>query len=206
MQGDAARRAWKEARTLKDLGELTARWCEGTLRYVPGDADEPYEETEPIREVLASINRKGLMTTFSQPGVPMAEGSAQRAAVEGYAKEDVARRLGTLALSTDLVMLVFSPGDYESGYQIPITVEEFRPFTWLGAYYGHVELEHYAEDLSPEALKEIVRAWRISIIDPVWGREGYLWEHVAAILEGRSTETRFSVEPYDTGLDNDFGV
>ncbi len=174
---------------------------------MPGDADEPYEETGPIREVLAAINRRGFVTTFSQPGVPLDdEGGAQRASVEGYATEGVARRLGALALWTDLIMLVFPPGDYESGYQVPITVEEFRPFTWLGAYYGHVELEPYAEDCSPEAVGELVRAWRVSIIDPRWGRESYLWEHVSATLEGRSPETRFSVEPYDAALDTDFGV
>lgn len=203
----AGRQAWRQARTLEDLGELTARWCEGTLRYMPTNAPEPYEEMAPIREVLASINRSGLVTTFSQPGVPLDdEGHAQRASVEGYATEATARRLGTLALWTDLLMHVFRPGNYEGGYQVPITVEEFRPFTWVGGYFGQTQLEYYAEDLSREALAELSKAWTVTIIDPVWGREGYLWDHVSAVLEGRSPETRFSVEPYDSGLDFDFGV
>jgi len=206
-ESDAGQQAWRRARTLEDLGELTARWCEGTLRYMPTDAPEPYEETEPIREVLASINRSGLMTTFSQPGEPLDnEGYAQRACVEGYATEATARRLGTLALWTELLMHVFPPSRYQGGYQVPVTIAEFRPFTWVGGYFGQSELEYYAEDLSREALTELSEAWTVTIIDPVWGREDYLWEHVSTVLEGRSPETRFSVEPYDTGLDFDFGV
>ncbi len=54
---------------------------------MPTDASEPYEETEPLREVLAAINRNGFVTTFSQPGEAIAKkGVGQRAAVEGWAR------------------------------------------------------------------------------------------------------------------------
>lgn len=201
------RQAWKRSETLEDLGELTARWLEGSIEHSPWYGGDPDPETEPIRGVLATFNRHGFVTTFSQPGVPLDdEGYAQRASVEGYATEAIARRLGTLALWTDLLMHVFAPGNYRGGYQIPVTVEEFRPFTWVGGYYGHAGLEHYAEDLSREAMVELSNAWTVSIIDPHWGREDYLWKHISEMLEGQSPETRFSVEPYDTGLDFDFGI
>ena len=204
---DADRAAWGQAITLEELGELTARWIEGTLGYNPGYGGDPDPETGPIAEALASFNRRGYMTTFSQPGEPLDdEGCAQRASVEGYATEATARRLGTLALRTDLLLFIYAPGNYEAGYQVPVTIQEFRPFTWTGAYHGQFALEHYAEDLSPEAVAELAEAWTVSIIDPSWGREGYLWDHVSAVLEGRDPDDRFSVEPYDTGLDFDFGV
>ena len=204
IDGDVARQAWKEARTLEGLGELTARWCEGTLRYMPGDDDEPYEEKGPIREVLASINRSGFVTTTSQPGEPMDDGSAQRAAVEGYAREDTAKRMAALGLWTDLLVFAFPPGDYAWGYQVPITVEEYRPFTWLGSLQGHVEIESYVEDYSREALSEVARAWKVTIVDPQWGRGPYLWDNVLSTLEGRSPDPRFSVEPYHTDLGTNF--
>jgi hypothetical protein len=204
---DADRDAWGHAITLEDLGELTARWLDGTIGYNPGYGGDPDPETGPVVEALAAINRRGFVTTFSQPGVPLDdEGHAQRASVEGYAREATARRLGTLALRTDLLLHAFPPGNYEAGYQVPVTIEAFRPFTWVGAYYGKTELEHYAQDLSREALAELSEAWTVSIIDPSWGRLGYLWEYVIAVMEDRDPDTRFSVEPYNTELDSDFGV
>jgi len=206
-EGNAYREAWRRARTLEDLGELTAAWAEGTVKWMPTDASEPYEETEPLREVLAAINRNGFVTTFSQPGEAIdEEGRGQRAAVEGWAREGIARCLGSLALWTDLLVFAFEPGNYSAGYQVPITTAVFRPFTWVGGYDGHELLEQYAEDCSREAIEEIMQAWTMVIIDPCWGRKSHLWEHVSAALEGRSPETRFSVEPYHTGLDHDFGV
>lgn len=202
--GNADREAWERARTLEDLGELTARWLDGTLKYMPGYADEPDQETEPIRGVLAAANRRGLVTTDSQPGVPMDAGSGQRAAVEGYAKEEVARRLGALGLWTELLVFIFPPGDYSWGYRVPITVDEFHPFTWLGSSHRRVELQSDARYYSREALEELAGAWKVVIIDPRWGREWYLWEHLSAVLERRSPEDRFSVEPAPhLGLDDD---
>lgn len=73
-------RLWREAQTLDELGELTARWIEGTLPYYPfyGETIDP--ETEPLQDKLAYFNRNGLVTTFSQPAEPLdEEGFAQRA-------------------------------------------------------------------------------------------------------------------------------
>lgn len=49
---DAAR--WRGARTLGDLGELTAQWLEGTIGSVPGvmPGYGPDEETVPLVPVL----------------------------------------------------------------------------------------------------------------------------------------------------------
>ncbi len=65
----ADRRAWEAARTLDDLGELTARWLEGTIAsqpgYEPGCGPDP--ETAALIPVVARCNRAGYVTCGSQP-------------------------------------------------------------------------------------------------------------------------------------------
>lgn len=73
----ADRQGWQAARSLQDLAEQTARWLEGSSTYLPTyGAPGPDRETAPLSGVLAQINRLGLMTDVSQPGVPLFEGSA----------------------------------------------------------------------------------------------------------------------------------
>ena len=66
----ADRQAWEAARTLADLGELTAQWLEGAIAsqpaYTPGCGPDP--ETAPLIPVLACCNRAGYVTNGSQPG------------------------------------------------------------------------------------------------------------------------------------------
>jgi len=61
----SAARAWSSARTLTDLGELTAQWLEGSLATLAGGAYRggPDEETGPLVPVLAALNRAGYVTT-----------------------------------------------------------------------------------------------------------------------------------------------
>ncbi|HEU0143684.1 MAG TPA: hypothetical protein VFQ47_02755 [Nitrososphaera sp.] len=196
-------RLWLEARTLDELGELTARWIEGTLPYYPfyGGTIDP--ETEPLQDKLAYFNRNGLVTTFSQPAEPLdEEGFAQRACVKGYAREELAKRLASLGLYTDLLVLIY-PADVAGGYQIPITLSEFQPFTWCGSNRGQEELESLKEYLSEGAMESLSLAWKIIVIDLQWGREDYLWNHVYEALTN-PPDKPFSVVPYDEGLGTDF--
>jgi hypothetical protein len=72
---------WDKARTVADLGELTARWLEGSISWNPtytnGDTyaaevgtfnRPPEDETKPYVHLLAAVNRAGFVTNFSQPG------------------------------------------------------------------------------------------------------------------------------------------
>jgi hypothetical protein len=65
---DAAR--WRAARTLADLGELTAQWLEGKIASIPTvmPGCGPGEESAELIPVLAACNRAGYVTTTSQPG------------------------------------------------------------------------------------------------------------------------------------------
>jgi hypothetical protein len=196
-------RLWLEAKTLDELGELTARWIEGTLPYYPfyGDTTDP--ETVPLQDKLVYFNRNGLITTFSQPAEPLdEEGFAQRACVEGYAREELAKRLAAIGLYTDLLVLIY-PADVTWGYQIPITLSEFQPFTWCGSNEGQHELNSLKECLSEGAINSLALAWKVIVIDLQWGREDYLWNHVYEALT-KPPDKPFSVAPHDEGLGTDF--
>src|SRR6185312_9521071 len=71
---------WQFARTLADLGNLTADWLEGVNSYLPAyfpDDDgriRPAGETLPLIPHLARANRNGYVTRGSQPGIALTDG------------------------------------------------------------------------------------------------------------------------------------
>ncbi|MFG1826736.1 DUF6919 domain-containing protein [Microbispora bryophytorum] len=171
---------WKNARTLTDLGELTAKWLEGTISYSPTYGDGPDSETAPLIPVLAAANRAGYLTDFSQPGVPLADGYGQRAAVAGFADEQLVERIKTAILGTDLVAVVTPPG-WDSPTQIPVTIDDGEAFTWAGGALDGPDIVHlYGEDC-PAALEALLGAWQIDVLDPVWGRQDLLWGRLARV-------------------------
>src|SRR5437763_16577543 len=86
--------AWRTARDLADLGELTAEWLGGKLPYHPAYGGEtPNEERTPLIPRLAGFNRAGYVTEDSQPGEPREDGWTQRACVFGYCNEAIAETL-----------------------------------------------------------------------------------------------------------------
>src|SRR6476661_1352234 len=80
----ADREIWRQAGTIPAAGELTARWLEGRSEYQPGTFAASFDaETRKIGGQLAELNRNGLFTKESQPGV-LTEGHAQREYVTGF--------------------------------------------------------------------------------------------------------------------------
>lgn len=63
----AAARLWQSARSLDDLGRLTARWLRGELPtcLTYGGIADP--ETGDLVDVLVELNEAGWLTDFSQP-------------------------------------------------------------------------------------------------------------------------------------------
>jgi hypothetical protein len=174
---------WKNAKTLSEIGELTARWIEGTLPFHPCYGENPDEETDSIQKHLINFNRNGLVTTFSQPAESLnEEGYAQRAALEGFTEEDTAKKIAALGLYTDLLVFVYPP-EVKWGYQIPISLQEFRPFTWVGPRWEFEEgLGCFTEYCSEEAMKSLKASWQVVVIDLQWGREDHLWQLVNTAL------------------------
>jgi hypothetical protein len=182
------RAAWQSARTLADLGELTAQWLEGRIASVPGYCGTPAEETLPLVPVLARLNRAGFVTDTSQPGEiehgangTLAE---QRAAVQGYADQYLTSRLALAAHAAGLVMVLFSPAElprwrYRYGKSVTVTRVNGRRFTGFGVQLPrrHIRDAHLGFGICDrEAVDAIEAAWQVTVIDPEWGRPDVLWK------------------------------
>jgi len=169
---------WYAADSLIALGDCTARWLTGEIRYQPGyGGTTPDDETLPHLADLAAINRAGFVTDCSQPG-ELWSGGGQRAFLSGFCDEPMTERLRHFLLRTDLVVLAFWPGA-ETSFQLPVTVDAHRENTWVGGTSTFRDLEHYyADDLSPRALSALVEAWQVTVVDPVWGRDDLLFSAV----------------------------
>lgn len=77
---------WLAATTLDDLARLNGQWLRGGRCSSFSQGAGPDEEASELVEVLAEINRLGLITDFSQPGE--FDGKwAQRASVSGFCSE-----------------------------------------------------------------------------------------------------------------------
>jgi hypothetical protein len=175
---------WREARTLDDLGELTAQWLEGRISCAPSNGGAaPDEETLPLVAVLAEANRHGYFTDFSQPGLTYPGGDAQRAAVAGFCTEELADRISRTVLRTDLVALV-TPPDLYNPTQIPVTTDEGEAFTWVGGGTDGGHVDDMYGDACPNALEALNGAWRVEVFDPVWGRDDLLWERLRTVWAG----------------------
>jgi hypothetical protein len=187
--------AWQSARTLADLGDLTARWIEGGLASQPGycgssDVDDP----ERLVPLLARLNRAGFVTTGSQEAFNGTgyDGAhwQQRATVEGFATgvalmrfSDAAHDAGLLAVAydppsrfrwrygyRDSVAVTTREGRYRTGFGVQLPRRHIRD-GWIG--YGMCHRD---------AVKALCGAWQLTLIDPEWGRPDVLWETLERAL------------------------
>jgi len=197
---------WESARTLADLGGLTAQWLEGKIAYVPGyGGAAPDEETEPFVPVLAAANRAGYVTIVSQPGEEPTVGYdgelwTQRAAVEGYAATGTLEALRSCAAGTRLI-LTASPVDRpDSAWetQIVVTRDGGRENTWFGSLGPRDEVEDPETGYGmchPDAVGALLAAWQVTIIDPEWGRNDVLWPVLRAFADSAVHMTKAPGQP-----------
>lgn len=181
----ADRHRWAEARTLADLGELTALWLEGRISsqpgYAPGYGPDP--ETRSLIPTLASLNRAGYFTTSSQPGLPTEDdvkGSRwkQRAAVDGHVADRLLLdRITTAARRADLLIdLGCEP--------IVVTTQDGQARTGFGGRLprGHLR-RTYAGVVGSSALADLRTATHLTIAAPEYGPAGErLWGVLAAAI------------------------
>lgn len=187
---EAAREAmqrWKEAQTFGELCELTARFIEGQICYIPGWGGEKLaSESKLIIPYLSAFNRAGFLTVTSQPGLDVV-GGRQRAFVDGFALESTVVRIQRVSLFSDLYVFVAAPGE-SGGCTIPVTLDGFRQFTWAGwatvnENTGRFsDLWLYERDCSDSAMQDLEQAWYVCVVDLCWGRKHYLWETLAREL------------------------
>jgi hypothetical protein len=193
------REIWQSARTLGDLGELTARWIEGDLRSQPGYYGPTDIEDPVMAPVLAALCRAGYMTTQSQAGVsgPGYDGECWRqcAAVEGLASEGTARRIAAVAEWNGLIVVLNEPPRrfsmrYGCETAVTVTWRAAEPVTSFGARLPRTHLRSdvtgYGE-CHRDAVNAVCVAWQVTVMDPKPGRPDLLWDTLTrALLVGAS--------------------
>jgi hypothetical protein len=186
----ADRQRWASARTLADLGELTALWLEGRIPSQPGYAPGcgPDDETAALVPVLAACNRAGFVTDGSQPGESCTgyDGAwwEQRAAVTGFAAPEVAARLRSAAERSGLLVQAHDATRWRFRFRtaIPVTLREGSAITRFGAQLPRRHLRDGWTGYgicSPSAVREVCAAKQVTIVDPEWGRNDVLWPALA---------------------------
>ncbi len=179
--------AWQSARTLADLGKLTARWIEGDLASQPGYCGPSDIEDPALVPLLAALNRAGFVTTGSQIGEsgPGYDGAhwQQRAAVEGFADERTALALIRAAAAAGLISVSYPPASlprwrYRYDRSVTVTMREDRGVTGFGVQLPrrHIRDSWIGYGICHrDAVNALCSAWQVTVIDPQWGRPDVLW-------------------------------
>jgi hypothetical protein len=168
--------AWAGARTLTELAALTVAWLTGETTYYPGYlAPRPAAETSGLVERLVAMNLGGLVTSWSQPGVPSDGLGAQRAVVAGWCSAATLDALNAAVLWTDLVVLAYPVGGADDLDPVPVTIDAGEAFTWA-APSDLVDL--FERDGALPDGPEFQDVWFVTVIDPSWGRDDLLWTTV----------------------------
>ncbi len=176
ISGENAER-WYNARSLADIGRLTALFLDEHLGQAPSYGGLPGREIASLIAALIACNRAGFVTGNSQPGVPIdAYGSGQRAWVSGFASSDVLAQLRAAATGRGLMITIARAGEDNPGPFITVTLDYGEELTWAGGGQSRSELEdHYGRLCHPDAVRAFCDAWQVNIIDPEWGRNDVLW-------------------------------
>lgn len=185
MRG-SERRLWRQAKTLADVGELTAQWLEGKISSQPGYAPGcgPDEETLPYVRTLAKACRAGYVTYGSQPGDdgPGYDGARwrQRAAVEGFADDAAYKWLRAAAERRGLLVIAHEGAGRFMGRKDSLTVTESlgRAHTRFGTRLSRTHIRDGWTGYgvcSRNAVEALCTAWQVTIIDRDWNRNDRLW-------------------------------
>jgi len=178
----ADRRAWRQARTLPEIGYLAADWLEGSRRWSPSYGSRPDPETAELMPLLADLNRAGYVTGNSQPGhIGRGYDGAhweQRAGVDGFCSEELAEAIQDSALDNDMHVTVYDPAGKPwdkdmDGYVV--TTRNGQPFTTFGHWLGASHMDLNYGQLHPRAIGALRRAHQVTVVDTQWGRTEQLW-------------------------------
>lgn len=185
------KREWAATRTIEDHARLVVAWLNGAHRFLPGYAGPPAPETLLIRDALISINRGGLVTFGSQPGLRSAE-VEQRAFLDAYGSPETVRGVARAAAAAGLWVDTDGAGPgvrTMPSDRVPVTFDTAtaEAFTTAGLWLPRDDFPVW----DPEAVRwhpESRSAWEsaalIVVVDPVLGRNDMLWSVVVSALEG----------------------
>jgi hypothetical protein len=180
---------WQAARSLPELGELTARQLERRL------AGTSHQDVLGLVPVLAACNRAGFVTDGAQPATPLtvdAQGHTriQRAAVSGFAAEPVMAALYRAIEGTGLVVMASQPGQPSAAGRdaLPVSAADEQPCRWFGAARTSAELASHYDSWHPDAVAALGAAWQVAIIDLKWGRNDVLWGALGRFAQAQGRE------------------
>jgi len=193
--GRQDRDLWASARTLTDLGELTARWIEGDLASQPGYCGPSDIEDPALVPLLARLNRAGFVTTGSQIGEsgPGYDGAhwQQRAAVEGFAVPAFAARIiAGLDGRSGLLVIAHAPAElprwrYRYDKAVTVTRRDGCDYTRFGVQLPRRHIRSGVTGYGicyRDAVTALYSAWQVTVIDPGWGRPDLLWPVLAGAV------------------------
>lgn len=161
-----------------------AGWLEGRIADRPGyTTARPDEETDALVPVLARLNRRGWVTTDSQPGE---NGTAfdgrpwvQRAAVQGYvsASDPLLPRVIRAARAAGLIVTAHCAGHCVGPARgLVATRWGGEAHTGFGGRPRGLRRAPELAGVGRHARRELVRhGVALAVIDPVWGRDDALW-------------------------------
>jgi hypothetical protein len=185
-------RIWRDTRSIDELGGAMAGWLEGHIASQPGCSVGPDEETLPLVPVLARLNRRGYVTTMSQPGDGGTADDGrrweQRAAVEGWisCRNPLLGPFIRQARAAGLIVSAYGPGRAvgpRRGLTVSRCGDEFR--TGAGGRQRRTGLP----GIGREARRELDRyGVALAVIDPVWGRDTRLWPLLDQVIGYREHE------------------
>lgn len=195
-------RIWRGARNLDEVGAAMAGWLEGRVDERPGYfAARPDDETAHLVPVLARLNRRGWVTTDSQPGEDQTAFDGrrweQRAAVQGW----ISNRnplLRTVVRSARAAGLIVSAHGRETRVGPPRGLLATRwggePQTGFGGRPGRLQAGHELPGVRRRARRELARhGVLLAVIDPVWHRDSALWpaldEAIGYVHDDQGTRT-----------------
>lgn len=181
----ADRARWQAARTLTDLGKVTAAWWEGTVRSLPGHRvnHRPHPALAEHTAALATANRAGFLIPGAQAG--FVDGQLrQRAAVLGFATDPaLIRRLVDAAEKAGLEIALNDWLDFEydgPGTGITVTTGDGAD-NLFGQALGLLDLKAMWPKL-PHAVDAVADALQITLADPQFGPSTLLWDTLTAAL------------------------
>lgn len=90
----------------------------------------------------------------------------------GYCTDPIAISVDALGVWTDLIVTALAPGT-RADMQLPVSVSEGRPYTWVGGRLDHEELHYEFSAMSSAAIQALEEAWHVTVIDAQWAGMTY---------------------------------
>ncbi|MFH9425482.1 DUF6919 domain-containing protein [Streptomyces sp. NPDC017529] len=185
------RARWRSARTLADLGQLSADWWEGSVRSLPGyrAGHRPHPSLAAHVPVLAAANRAGFLVTSAQVGLATAR-RRQKSAVQGFVTDPaLVRRLVGAAETAGLGLVLHDWYDaFYAEHTGGITVTRTLHSTGVFGQALAVEDIKASWPRLPHAVDAVVPALQITLADPDFGPGDLVWNTLADAV--RSHEAR----------------